>query len=219
MAGFKGHVTTSATLGVAVGAFGAFYLQFDWGVFVLAAGLTAIGGMLPDLDSYSGVPVRELFSLAGVFIPLLLVERLRQSGLKPEQMLVVLGGIYLFVRYGISNLFRQITVHRGMFHSIPAMFIAGLAVFLMHSPEHQPDTHQFAKRLYLATGTMIGFLSHLILDEIFAVNLMGIVPRLNQYAGSALKFTSASWGATLFTYAILLTLGFMAWVSIGSPAW
>ena len=66
MANFQGHITTSSVLGVAVGDFGAWYFNYDWGTVFLAAGLTAIGGMLPDLDSDSGIPVRELFGLAGV---------------------------------------------------------------------------------------------------------------------------------------------------------
>jgi hypothetical protein len=98
------------------------------------------------------------------------------------------------------------------------MLIAGLAVFLMH---HDPDKAltpvETKERLYLASGTMIGFLSHLVLDELFAVNLMGMVPRLNQFAGSALKLWSKSWLASLTTYAILGLLAYMAWVSIGSP--
>jgi hypothetical protein len=56
-----------------------------------------------------------------------------------------------------------------------------------------------------------------VLDEIFAVDLMGGVPKLNQFAGSAVKLKSASWIATGFTYAILRGLSYMAWVSIGSP--
>jgi LexA-binding, inner membrane-associated putative hydrolase len=221
MANFQGHITTSGVLGVAVGAFGASYLHYDWGPVCLAAGLTTIGGMLPDLDSDSGIPVRELFGLAGVIVPLLLVHRLQRYDLTPEQLLVVLGGIYLTVRYGVAELFRRVTVHRGMFHSVPAMLIAGLAVFLMynHHSESSAASDDLRKRIYLAAGVMIGFLSHLVLDELFAVNLMGVVPRLNQFAGSALKLRSDSWTATLFTYALLIGLGYMAWVSTGSPTW
>jgi hypothetical protein len=235
MAMFRGHITTSGTLGVGVGAFGAYYLQYDWGTACLAGGLTAIGGMLPDLDSDSGIPAREMFGLAAVFVPLLLVHRLQSLQLTPEQLLVVLAAIYFGVRYGLSEVFRRVTVHRGMFHSVPAMIIAGLAVFLMYHqpapaasastsslavwPDHPVVADELRKRLYLAAGTMIGFLSHLVLDELFAVNLMGVVPKLNQFAGSALKLRSDSWSATLFTYVILCTLGYMAWVSTGSPTW
>src|SRR5437764_14423250 len=131
MANFQGHITTSAVLGVAVGAVGAWYFHYDWGTCCLAAGLTTVAGMLPDLDSDSGIPVREMFGLAGVIVPLLLVNRLQRLAVTPEQLLVLLGATYLVVRYGLAELFRRITVHRGMFHSVPAMLIAGLAVFLI----------------------------------------------------------------------------------------
>jgi hypothetical protein len=140
--------------------------------------------------------------------------------LTPEQLLVIMALAYLFVRYGLSELFRKISVHRGMFHSVPAMLIAGLAVFLMHhdaARAYAPG--EMRERLYLAGGTMLGFLSHLVLDELFAVNLMGVVPHLNQFAGSAVKLWSKSWLATLTTYTILGLLAYMAWVSIGSPKW
>ena len=39
----------------------------------------------------------------------------------------MLAATYLLVRFGVSELFKRITVHRGMYHSIPAMLIAGLA--------------------------------------------------------------------------------------------
>ena len=219
MANFQTHITTSGLLGVAVGAAGAWYCQYDWGTALLAGGLTTIGGMLPDLDSDSGRPVRELFGLAGVLVPLLLTERLRRLGLTPEQLLVLLAAAYLFVRYGVSALFKRITVHRGMYHSIPAMLIAGLAVFLMHCPDHLIGGDELRKRLYFAGGTMIGFLSHLVLDEIYAVDLRGLIPKLNQFAGSALKLRSDSWIATGLTYAILGTMSYMAWISTGSPNW
>ena len=217
MANFQGHITTSGVLGVVVGAVGAWYFHYDWGTCCLAAGLTTIGGMLPDLDSDSGIPVREMFGLAGVIVPLLLVNRLQRLAVTPEQLLVLLGALFLLVRYGGAAAFRRITVHRGMFHSLPAMLIAGLGVFLMHRCDHLPIDEELRKRLYFAVGTMIGFLSHLALDEMFAVNLMGLVPRLNQFAGSAIKLRSDSMTATLTTYGILCVLGYMAWVSTGSP--
>lgn len=217
MANFRGHISTSGALGVGVGVFGAYYLQYDWGTVCLAGGLTAIGGMLPDLDSDSGVPAREMFGLAAVITPLLLFHRLQAYGFTPEQMLVVLAGIYFGVRYGVSEVFRRVTVHRGMFHSVPAMIIAGLAVFLMYHQADKPmAADELRERLYLAAGTMIGFLSHLVLDELFAVDLTGVVPKLNQFAGSALKLKSDSWSATAFTYAILCVLGYLAWLSTGS---
>src|SRR5512134_90972 len=100
MASYRGHLAVSTVLGAAYGAAGVFQWNMAWGPAFLAFGLTTLGGLLPDLDSDSGVPVRELFGVAGAFIPILLVSRLRNSGFSLEQMLVILGGVYLVVRYG-----------------------------------------------------------------------------------------------------------------------
>jgi hypothetical protein len=64
-------------------------------------------------------------------------------------------------------------------------------------------------------------LSHLVLDELFAIDFMGMTPRLNKYAGSALKLASKSWFATALTYAILCGLAVPAWLqwqSVNPPA-
>ncbi len=89
-----------------------------------------------------------------------------------------------------------------MFHSVPAMFIAGLATYLMYHSDNE------RLRVFLAGAVMLGFLSHLVLDEIYSVDFMGVGLHLNKYAGSAVKFVSKSWTATLTTY---LLLGFLAW--------
>src|SRR5436309_4089298 len=119
MASYKGHLAFSTLLGAAYGAAGFWKMELDWGPALLGAGVTALGGLLPDLDSDSGVPVRELFNLAAAIVPLLLLHRLRRAALTPEQTVVVLAGVYLVIRYGVSQMFRNWTVHRGMFHSVP----------------------------------------------------------------------------------------------------
>ena len=98
MASYRGHLTFSATLAAGYGAAAVWYTGLDWGTIALGAGLTALGGLLPDLDSDSGVPVRELFNFAGTLLPLLLVERLRLSGLAGDQIVVVLIAVYLLIR-------------------------------------------------------------------------------------------------------------------------
>lgn len=214
MANFPGHITTSATLGCVYGVAGSLYWQLDWGPVFLGAGLTTLGGMLPDLDSDSGVPVRELFSITGAATPVLLLPHLRAMGLGTDRTLVLLAASYLLVRFGLAEVFRRMTVHRGMFHSLPAMCIAGLIVFLLYRPTGASGPAADFLRGYMALGVMIGFFSHLVLDELFAVDLMGLVPKLNQFAGSACKLTSASLPATLLTYAILVALAWAAWVSL-----
>src|SRR5579872_7274056 len=156
MASYRGHLAFSAVLGAGYGSLALTRWHFDWGPAALAAGLTTLGGLLPDLDSDSGVPVRELFGITAAVAPFLLYQHLRDRALTGEQTLVVLAGVYLFIRYGLSSFFKRWTVHRGMFHSIPALLIAGLGTFLLYHPV--PDDPPL--RLFLAGGVMLGFLSH-----------------------------------------------------------
>src|SRR6267143_1364387 len=88
MASYAGHLSLSAVLGAAYGSAGAYYYQLDWGPAILGAGLTTIGGILPDLDSDSGVPVRELFGLGAVVIPFLVLRRLVNLQLTFEELIV-----------------------------------------------------------------------------------------------------------------------------------
>ncbi len=212
MASFQGHLSFASVLAAGYGGLAASQLDLDWGPIFLGAGLTTLGGMLPDLDSDSGVPVRELFGVAAITVPCLLLERLDALGFTMlEEKLVFLSGSYLFIRYVVSALFKKITVHRGMFHSVPAMLIAGLLVFLLS------QSPSLLIRVYLAGGIMLGFFSHLLLDELYSVDLMGVRLRLNKYAGSALKFVSPSWSATLLTYGLLAALLYLASLEFETP--
>jgi hypothetical protein len=205
MASYRGHLAFSSVLGVGYAAVAIWRGPFDWGTAVVAAGLTTIGGLLPDLDSDSGVPVRELFGLAAFVAPLLAHGQLAEHKLTTEQTFAAMAGIYVFVRYFLSAAFKHWSVHRGMFHSIPAMLIAGMSVYLVYPNPNVPV------RLYLAGGVMIGFLSHLVLDELYSVDFMGVGIRLNKYAGSALKLASPSRAATLATYVLLVGLSYLSW--------
>jgi hypothetical protein len=203
MASYRGHLLFSSALGAAYGGLGVWQLHLDWPVVLLAAGLTTVGGLLPDLDSASGVPQRETFTLLGIVAPLLLLRRLVRHGVPLDETLILVALSYVLIRYGLAPLFKRLTVHRGMFHSIPALLIAGLIVFLLDQGT------ELAPRLFLAGGVMLGFLSHLILDEICSVDFMGL--HLKKSAGSALKLASRSRAATLTCYAILALLAFLAW--------
>jgi len=135
MASYRGHLAFSSVLGAAYGGLAALRWDMDWGPILLGAGITTLGGLLPDLDSDSSVPVREVFGLAAAITPLILLRRVLKVGFSYDQTVVILCGIYIFIRYGLRVLLGKLTVHRGMFHSIPAMLIAGLLVLLAyHSP-------------------------------------------------------------------------------------
>src|SRR5262245_1818197 len=120
MAGFQTHITTSSVLGVGYGVVGHFYLGLPPATCALAAGLCGLAGMLPDLDSDSGVPVRETMSFAAAIVPMLMIDRFVSMGWSHETIVLAGGAIYFLVRFGVGGLFKRYTVHRGMWHSIPA---------------------------------------------------------------------------------------------------
>src|SRR5688500_14827490 len=119
MAGFKTHITTSTVLGVGYAAGGHVLYGMPLPACLLAGGLCSVSGMLPDIDSDSGVPLRESLAFAAAIVPMLMVERFRELGLAPES--IALGGaiLYLAIRFGLGGMLKRYTVHRGMFHSLP----------------------------------------------------------------------------------------------------
>lgn len=216
MAGFRMHVSTAALCGVGYGLAAVKPFGFNPDAAILAGSLTAVGGMLPDLDSDTGRPIKEIFGTAAAIVPLLLMPRLMGMHLTHESILLVLIGCYLFIRYGVSEMLARISVHRGMFHSIPAMLIAGLVVYLEYGSSDR------TVRGLLAGGVMLGFLSHLVLDEIYSVDINGLRVKLKSSAGSAMKLFSPSVWGTVACYAMLGLLASAAWLDWkqgGEEAW
>lgn len=208
MAAFKQHITVSSFVGVGYTAVLG-NMGIEWVHGALAGGLCAVSGMLPDLDSDSGKPVRELFGVTAALVPLLLLERWRHGGFSPEETVLFAAGLYFVIRFLGAWLFRYMTVHRGMFHSLPAAIIAGEIAFLAHTcPEP-------SGRFVLAGGVLLGFLSHLVLDELYSVDASGVVIRLNKAAGSAIKLFSRSIPATAAAWLLMGLLTYLVCVDQG----
>ena len=81
----------------------------------------------------------------------------------------------------------KITVHRGMFHSIPAAVLSSLITLsILNIYIDSVDL-----KLLFSISVGIGYLCHLVLDELnSAVNLGGMPFVPNKSLGSALKFVS-----------------------------
>ena len=157
MAGFKTHITTSTALGIAYGTTACTVYDVQPPACILAAGLCGVSGMLPDLDSASGVPKRESIAFAAAVVPLLLAERLKQMpGMDPEYIVLAGGAIYLFIRFVLAKILTHFTIHRGMFHSFPACLIAGEIAFLLCGHEQRLGTllqrGRGDDRLHVASG-------------------------------------------------------------------
>jgi membrane-bound metal-dependent hydrolase YbcI (DUF457 family) len=93
--------------------------------------------------------------------------------------------MFLFIRFGIGSLVKRLTVHRGMFHSIPAAVLCGELVYLSAAGTQE-------ERLLKGAALTAGYLSHLILDEVCSIDSTGRVfkPfRLKKSFGTALKWS------------------------------
>lgn len=209
MAGYREHISISGLLGAGYGAASIVVFGFTPAQGALAGILTWVSGMLPDLDSETGKPVREIFSLLAAAVPLAMMPRLQRWTDTPEGMMLAAIGVYVGIRYGGSHLLKKLSVHRGMFHSIPALFIAAELAFLAYG------TSELLVRLLMAGGVALGFLSHLLLDEMYAVEWTGIRIRLNKFAGSAMKLAGPRFFPNVFAYALLAVLTYASLVDIG----
>ena len=205
MAGFKTHVTTSSLFGI--GYAGAGYaMGVPWDSALVAGGLCGISGMLPDLDSGSGRPLRETMGFAAAIIPMFLIDRFQQLGLTNELLVLATGGLYLLIRYGAAKLLAKYTVHRGMFHSIPAaLTFAGVAFLIF-------GCTNLHLRYFKAGAVMLGFMTHLFLDEIYSIEWHRGRVRFKKSFGSAIKLWGSSTWANLsaggkLVLVILLILG------------
>ena len=192
MADFNTHITTSSLLGAGIGGCAYFFAGFPFDQCLLGAGLCSLAGMLPDLDSPNSVPVRETVGLSAAIIPMLLLERFRQLGLSTEQVVIAAAIIYFGIRFGVAEIFRRYTKHRGMWHSVPAALIASFLALLICTCE----VIEF--RLFKGLMVFCGFISHLILDELYSIDLAG--KRVKRSQGTALKFFSRNSYANFSCY-------------------
>ncbi|GHT23011.1 hypothetical protein FACS189419_06360 [Planctomycetales bacterium] len=176
---------------------------------LVSAGLCSFAGMLPDIDSDTSRSFQECIYLAAGIGTVLLVERLKNYNLDPDLVVLAGAGMFLFIRFGIGKLIKRITAHRGMIHSIPMALLCGEIVFLL-------ATGTLEERLLKAGALMAGFLSHLILDEVFSLDSTGQIfkPfRLKKSFGTALKWSDPK--RKLATLLIYLAVGSFGYLSTG----
>lgn len=175
---------------------------------VIAFILGTFGGLLPDVDSAHSTSIKVGFSVLSLLITIMLIfiNALTYSVIEMILMSVL---VFSSIRYGLLELFRKISKHRGMFHSVPVALIWGILVaILMH---YFFGLNSLISWVY---GVMIsfGYLVHLTLDETYSVDLRN--RRVKKSLGTALKFyklkTTTDKIQSLLIYASLVGLMFIA---------
>ena len=210
MANFKTHLTFSSLLGVGYGSAAYFWYDVPLPSCILAGGLCGVAGMMPDVDSDAGVPLRESMAFAAAVVAMMFSDRLRRLGLSPELLVLSGAGVYLFIRFVVAGMLRRYTVHRGMFHSLPAAVIFSEVAFLLASGE------DVRLRIYKAGAVGLGYLSHLLLDELFSIEWYRGRLRLKRSFGSAVKVFSQHFWPNLSTFA---KLALFTYLVLKEPGW
>lgn len=140
-----------------------------------------LGSILPDIDLKDSRPSKAMFSGLGIFFSFAVLFTFATKFSIAELWILWLGTLVLF-RYGMHTAFHNLSVHRGIWHSIlAAVFCAGATAVVFY---YVLGRHEGVAWL-AAAFLFIGYLTHLILDEMYSVDVMDT--RIKASFGTALK--------------------------------
>lgn len=212
MANFTTHIVTGT---IVSGSLATLTLAADVIAPENLVGVTmagVLGSVLPDIDLKDSRPSRILFSGLAIFFSFAVLFHFA-SRLSIAEMWLLWLGTLLLVRYGVHSVFHRYAVHRGIWHSLVAgLTCAFAAAIVYYYALGRPDGVA-----WLAAGFLfIGYLTHLILDEIYSVDVMDT--RLKQSFGTALKFVDAKHPAASSAMCVTALLLLFVVPSIGTFA-
>lgn len=169
MANFKEHVSFGAATGFALSM--TIYL-IDWitNVYfmVIVFFVTIIGSILPDMDSNTGLPIKIIFGLYAYASAALTIFYLNELDLSIYYKIFLPIASFAFVSTSLKSIFRKFTSHRGIFHSIPAFLIVFFLALTIADTTHLKTAEKFI----ISASISLGYFSHLLLDEIYSINLI-----------------------------------------------
>jgi hypothetical protein len=181
MADFRTHLSVAGTLSgvMAVGCLQTGMAEPTEALLLFTMG--AIGGILPDIDSDHSIPVNILFSCLATLAAFFSVFS-KIGTFSIVESIVLWVVVFVIVRYLVFELFKRFTVHRGVFHSLlAAVFFCFLSATLLYDVLGLPS----ALAWFSGCFVVFGYLIHLLLDELYSVDMMGV--RLKKSFGTALK--------------------------------
>ncbi len=200
MANYPTHLKGGLASGIA-GALMAWQLDMISGygipIVVLSGG---VGGIAPDIDHDKSIPTRIIASWSALLLPSMLLWRVQPLQNPWDRATAIWIFLALFIYYPGSWLLKKISVHRGIFHSVPSAVIFGCLLYLIFGPEIDHIDLQIAMGF---TGTC-GYLSHLVLDEVYSVDFEG--RRIKRSFGTAFTMWKNNIWTTSIAYLTLLIL-------------
>ncbi len=165
MADFKTHLSIGSAVGFLLATFSYVWHWVESITMAITVFLvTSVASFLPDMDSDSGLPVKIIFTVYGYLVAGVIIFYTYQSvGLVPSLLFAAAG--FWTVYAVVARIFQKYTRHRGIFHSIPAALLAFFLSLLLTNATNLEYSAKFA----LSLGAFTGYLTHLILDEIWGL--------------------------------------------------
>lgn len=203
MANFNTHISV-AFVASGVGALVVYKAGMLSGTeFFLCALTGTVGGLLPDIDLDHAVPAKVGFNLVSLLTAFGMVIYWSGS-LSLTELMATWLLTYGVMRYGVFNIFSSLTVHRGIVHSIPYMLILALAlVYASFYGLGKGAVVSWFFGLFLLFGALV----HLVLDEIYSVNVFGL--SVKKSFGTALKVFSRDqmwWYIGLYALVVVMLM-------------
>ncbi len=148
---------------------------------VMAFAIGTFGSLMPDIDSDNSKAVGVGFTIISLLITIIFIFA-KVITYSIVELIIMGGAIFYTLRFGLIGAFRKVSRHRGMFHSIPAALIWGLLTTLVaYNFFYVNNLVSWIYGLIMS----LGYIVHLILDEIYSVDLGN--RRVKKSAGTALK--------------------------------
>ena len=202
MANFKTHRQGAVMVGIisSIAAYSLGLVNLTEGILVCAAGFC--GGLAPDLDHDASIPLRFVFRTLALLVPVIAIQKHPELHSTMEEGICYFILIALAILFPIRWVFGKLTVHRGIFHSVPAIFIYGCLIFLLSGRKRQDIPFQKA----MAIASSLGYFAHLLLDEYSSLNFNGHRFKPKRSLGTALDFIKPNKLVTVIAYLLLIGL-------------
>jgi len=204
MANFNTHLNVAVLLtGISSASLvAAGHIELNAAIWLWFLG--TIGGLLPDIDSDNSTSldtIFNIFSFATILIIMRYITSHNVGDLSLVKVITIPVLVYSFMKHVLRSLFERMTVHRGSCHSLLFLALSGLVTTQVISSADSTNTDHADMIAWLSGGFIfLGGLIHLILDEVYSVDLRNI--KIKHSFGTALKI--ASLDSKLLTLSFIL---------------
>jgi membrane-bound metal-dependent hydrolase YbcI (DUF457 family) len=202
MANFKTHMVVGASVAGVSSTLLLSTQNLSASEALLMFTLGTVGSLFPDLDSDNSTPFKVTFTLLSVLLAFFVI--FSKDNYSLIEMAILWFGTFYFMKLVVEELFKKFTVHRGIFHSLPMAFFFGILGYFSLKALFWIEPHT---AIWGGFFVFLGFLTHLVLDEVYSVDLTN--NRLKRSFGTAINlYEKNNIIGTIILYALIGFLGY-----------